>query len=508
LALGLFNGNVSIRTSNGEEKVRIERGTSPVWSLQFNPNPGPEKDFDVLAVTDWNQKIGFFQLSGRQVGKERNLGYDPTCINHFSNGDFMVMGGSDRAVTLWTSDGIKLGQIAEVEGWVWSCKVKPKSNYVAVASNDGTISVHQIVFGTVHGLYQDRYAYRENMTDVVIHHLSTDQRARIKCRDYVKKIAVYRDRLAVQLPERVIIYELYHDDITDMHYRIKEKIHKKFDCSLLVVTSQHIILCLEKKLQMYNFTGDKEREWNLEALIRYIKVTGGQRQREGLLVGLRNGQVLQIFIDNPFPVPLIGQGSSIRCLDLNCTRTKLAVVDEENICSVYNISTKELIYQEPKANSVAWNIEHEEMLCYSGNGILSFKAGNNPPHHQQMQGFVVGFKGSKIFCLNVNHISSVDVPQSAALEKYIAKHEFNNAYNIACLGVTESDWRKLAMECLENLDLEIARKSFIRVRDMRYLELVTQIEKRMTQGANNNMEGILGEILAHQGKYHEVLRTL
>ena len=38
---------------------------------------------------------------------------------------------------------------------------------------------------------------------------------RIKCRDYVKKIAVYKDRLAVQLPDRVIIYELLHDDSCD-----------------------------------------------------------------------------------------------------------------------------------------------------------------------------------------------------------------------------------------------------------------------------------------------------
>lgn len=39
----------------------------------------------------------------------------------------------------------------------------------------------------------------ENMTDVVVQHLVTEQRARIKCREYVKKIAVYRDRLAVQV---------------------------------------------------------------------------------------------------------------------------------------------------------------------------------------------------------------------------------------------------------------------------------------------------------------------
>ena len=42
-----------------------------------------------------------------------------------------------------------------------------------------------------------RYAYRERMTDVVVHHLITGDKITIKCRDLVKKIAVYKNRLAV-----------------------------------------------------------------------------------------------------------------------------------------------------------------------------------------------------------------------------------------------------------------------------------------------------------------------
>ena len=49
--------------------------------------------------------------------------------------------------------------------------------------------------------------------------------------------------LQVQLPDRIVVYELYSDDMADMHYRVKEKINKKFECNLLVVCSQHIILC-------------------------------------------------------------------------------------------------------------------------------------------------------------------------------------------------------------------------------------------------------------------------
>lgn len=35
---------------------------------------------------------------------------------------------------------------------------------------------------------------------------------------------------------------------------------------------------------------------------------------------------------------------------------------------------------------------------------------------------------------------------------------FKEAYQIACLGVTDSDWRDLATEALEGLDFDTAKK--------------------------------------------------
>jgi hypothetical protein len=59
----------------------------------------------------------------------------------------------------------------------------------------------------------------------------------------VKKIAIYKDRLAVQLSGKIVIYELATQDDTDMHYQSATKINQKLDCNLLVVTSLHVILC-------------------------------------------------------------------------------------------------------------------------------------------------------------------------------------------------------------------------------------------------------------------------
>jgi len=52
----------------------------------------------------------------------------------------------------------------------------------------------------------------------------------------------------------------------------------------------------------------------------------------------------------------------------------------------------------------------------------------------------------------------------------------SQAYKIACLGVTESDWNHLAHKALEGLDFDVAKKAFTRTRNLRYLELIQSIE--------------------------------
>uniref|UniRef100_F7HVX3 Intraflagellar transport protein 122 homolog n=1 Tax=Callithrix jacchus TaxID=9483 RepID=F7HVX3_CALJA len=506
LALGMFNGIISIRNKNGEEKVKIERpggSLSPVWSICWNPSR--EEHNDILAVADWGQKLSFYQLSGKQIGKDRVLNFDPCCISYFTKGEYILLGGSDKQVSLFTKDGVRLGTVGEQNSWVWTCRVKPDSNYVVVGCQDGTISFYQLIFSTVHGLYKDRYAYRDSMTDVIVQHLITEQKVRMKCKELVKKIAIYRNRLAIQLPEKILIYELYSEDSSDMHYRVKERIVKKFECNLLVVCANHIILCQEKRLQCLSFSGVKEREWQMESLIRYIKVIGGPPGREGLLVGLKNGQILKIFVDNLFAIILLKQATAVRCLDMSASRKKLAVVDENDTCLVYDIDTKELLFQEPNANSVAWNTQCEDMLCFSGGGYLNIKASTFPVHRQKLQGFVVGYNGSKIFCLHVFSISAVEVPQSAPMYQYLDRKMFKEAYQIACLGVTDTDWHELAMEALEGLDFETAKKAFIRVRDLRYLELISSIEERKKRGETNK-DLFLADVFSYQGKFHEAAK--
>lgn len=278
---------------------------------------------------------------------------------------------------------------------------------------------------------------------------------RIKCKELVKKVSIYKDRLVAQLADKILVYI---EDNSDMKYKLHKKITRKLDCSLMVVTSNHIVLCHEKKLQLLELGGSIEREWVFESSIRYFKTVGGPPRKEGLLVGLKNGDIFKIFIDNPFPILLLKQNVAIRCLDLSISKRKLAIVDDNSNLTVYDLVTKETLFQEMNVSSVAWNTDAEDILAYSGGGMLSIKMGNFPPNTQKMQGFVVGFKGSKLFVLHQMNMSTIDVPQTTSLIKYVEKKDFASAYRVACLGITEQDFKYLGQEALQAGDFETALK--------------------------------------------------
>ena len=83
----------------------------------------------------------------------------------------------------------------------------------------------------------------------------------------------------------------------------------------------------------------------MDSPIRYLKLIGGPPACEAVLIGLKNGGVYQIFVNNPFPQFLAKQTGIIFCVDMNVNRTKVAIIDDTLTLFVYNIQTKELLYQ-------------------------------------------------------------------------------------------------------------------------------------------------------------------
>ncbi|KPA79976.1 hypothetical protein ABB37_05018 [Leptomonas pyrrhocoris] len=541
LAIGMLDGTILLLERGLEEKVRLRR-PAPVWALGFSPLR--ENGVDVLAVGSWDHRLSFYNLAGAPVGKERELNFDPCSLSFFNNGKYILISGSDHKVTLFTGDGNRLIDVADADDWIWTARQRPRQQQICCGTNDGTISSINIAVTTVHAIYNDQYVFRKNMTSVVVHQLSLDRKMTIPCNEYVRKLATFRDRLAVQFQERIVVFEFFYDDERTMRYQDIAQVRRRLECSLLSVTTNALITCNDKRITMYDFQGNKRREWAMESAVQFIKVSGGMEGREILLVGLSGGQVMKVFVDNPFPTLLHKVDQPVKSADLNSARDRLAVIDNANKLHVLRLGKKnELLFTEENVTAVAWNIDIADIIAFTcGNNTLNVKTGTLPAYQQVVRGIVVGFKANHIFNLHYANIMTLDVPHSHALYKYVEQKELDRAYEVACLGVTDGDWKMLGLHAMRDLRLDIARKSFTHIQDAKLVELLKTLELRRShstasplssptggaavvpaaaptggedarkttaedESARETDDGLLyGSILAFQGKYQDAAR--
>jgi intraflagellar transport protein 122 len=75
---------------------------------------------------------------------------------------------------------------------------------------------------------------------------------------------------------------------------------------------------------------------------------------------------------------LIKQTTSVSIVDISADRQKLAVIDDHKSMFVYDLKTQELLFQERNISSIAWNLEVEDMLAYTGSDTLYIKCRDLP----------------------------------------------------------------------------------------------------------------------------------
>ena len=86
------------------------------------------------------------------------------------------------------------------------------------------------------------------LTDIVIQDMVSDKKVRLKCKELIKKVSVYKKTLAIQLQDKVLIYQEVENRNYNiqMNYQIHKVIKHKITCHLMVVTSHHLTTCNER----------------------------------------------------------------------------------------------------------------------------------------------------------------------------------------------------------------------------------------------------------------------
>lgn len=83
-----------------------------------------------------------------------------------------------------------------------------------------------------------------------------NQKLRVKCKELVKRISLFKDKLAVLQQERLLIYMASEEGLKYSPYR---KITRRFECEIMEILNSHALFANENKIQVYNFLGELER---------------------------------------------------------------------------------------------------------------------------------------------------------------------------------------------------------------------------------------------------------
>jgi intraflagellar transport protein 122 len=473
-----------------------------ILCLSFSSTRHRNKEYVLYAGT-WEKNLYILELSNYTIIDCKKLYSDPISFSLFKD-DYFLLGSNNNEVNFYTKEGIHITSITEnINDWVMAIKPSNKYNSFVVCTNDGRVLDYQINFQIVHGIYNEKYVFRQNLMDIIIHNLSTNTKSKIKCKKYIRKLAVYKDLVAALTSDKVLVYQLNEEETSKSP---KYVIPWEGDLNLILISSSHLFICLDNRLISYDLeqqSSSPSKEWTFEAELKYLRVIGGAKKREALIAGLKNGEIYMIYVDNQFPVLLYQHDIPIRSLDVNSNRKKLAIVDENHDLLVVDIATKNILWKDEKAKSVAFNSEIEDMISFWYDGYVYIKTSNFPSTSEKMNGVIVGFRGTKVFLLqSQNNISVLDISHSTTIMKYTEKKDFAESYKVACLGATNQEWMYLGFEALLNFDFIVAVNCFKKLQDIRLINLVFKIENDRKEKLFSD-EVLKGDVLCNLGEYNK-----
>ena len=81
-------------------------------------------------------------------------------------------------------------------------------------------------------------------------------------------------------------------------------------------------------------------------------------------------------------------------------KKRAAIVDDNRNLQVIDLISKEILFGEMGVDGVSFNCDFEDLIAYSGNGLLFVKCASFPSLNQKINGDIIGFKGCKLFLLD------------------------------------------------------------------------------------------------------------
>ena len=259
----------------------------------------------------------------------------------------------------------------------------------------------------------------------------------------------------------------------------------------MAIVSHNLILSSNNEVWLYNFQGEKVREWILQSNVKCLKILCAPPGQEYLIASLDENMVISICIDNLFPVPLLIHSNPITFIDVSSDHQHVGIVDIRGHLLIHNVVLNRVVHQtEGPVKNILFHNEINNLFCYGGNGTATIQDLSGSVHIQDTIGHPIHFTGSHIFSIHDATLVCTDVCISALVEKQLRKRNYDAAYKLATLGVSDTIWKILAHHALRDNNLFVADKSFHHLRDKKFIELTKREIRKSSFGTINSLQNL------------------
>ena len=510
IALGLFSGNVSLYNIHGNEIGIIARN-APVWSLCWNRySSSDDHNSDILAVGSWDMTLSFYDEFFQQQNEDYCLDYYPSSVEFYGrSSEYVIVGGSSGSLNLFSKEGVFLENLCNHRGWIWCVRgVGKKQQVIACVDSSGLISSYRFVNdSSIHDKWKGCIAYRDCCTDIVIHDSSKDQRRRIKCGTFVKALAMIHNKIAVAIKEKILIYER---SSSTNEYTLKHSINIEKQTNFIKMTSNHLIICTQKKMKAYTLRGEFVREWNVDDSITCTKNLCTIQGEERLLVGCENGKILAVSIESLFHTTILELGHPITSIDISCKSRYIGVICDKCHLVIFDQITKVHVQDMKGPESINFHDEIDYIYSYGNDGIVTIQDVHIPEFSQvaSSRGSIISFSRARVLSLQKDlSCHHIDINMSSLAYQKMKNNDYDAALEIAFLvGSTDNFFKYLAKEALLNSNFAVSSKCFMHLNIPNMIEYVRMKKLKTPQdcASPNQVKAIIiAEMAIMENKFVE-----
>ena len=493
-ALGLINGTVSVRNSENTQEIYTHHLQVPVFTVCWSN--------DLLIAGDWDNRMTIHKPRDSALTETIPLPAQPTNIINFQSNIIVtdIAGG----VTLYNDDGQLLLQITNVNEWIWSISAC-FDGYISLGLDNGYIQLLSLGLKPVYSIYHNAFAIRTELTKVSLRILGTDLVENTEFIKPVQNVCVTDSQIAILFADELSAYS-YYENKGKLELNKIQRFESKASSKQFYGFTSNFIFILEKSVRILGQSGNFVRDFNFGSPVTTTTICSTVVGMEGILVGLEDGQVVQIFVHHRFSHVVFKHDSPIRSMSISQLKTKIAVVDDKHRCCVYDAMSGRLLFIEEGINTVCWNELNDNLLAMSDDENIYIKAFDMQRVKTSMKGELARFSGLTVSTIVNNELCQVDVPLDAAVRNLARNNDFRRSYQIAAFGLTEDQWNELADTALRQRQIVVAIKSAAHAKNIKLLHFI-EIISTLMKDSKFTQEHLSAEVDAWTNNFDSAART-